>query len=300
MTQICASRLRGLAGSARSRRSRIVATGTGVAASSGVNQPGTTGHVVGVHGSVVDLAFPDFLPGIHEIALVDREALQPLTVEIQQHLDEHTVRGVALQETSGLRRGERARATGRPLEVAVGDVVLGRLVDVTGTPHDGGSAFPPDTPRRPIHHAPPPLARLERGREVFRTGIKVIDLLAPLGRGGKAGLFGGAGVGKTVLIMELIRTTVEHYAGISVFAGIGERTREGHELRAERRCRAMPRVHSRRRARSRPSSSTVSRAASSIRSRCSVPCAHRVQDPPRFDVAMMIVFVKSATRPFHQ
>ena len=195
--------------------------------------PSTTGHVVGVHGSVVDLAFPDSLPGIHEIALVEWEAPQPLTVEIQQHLDEHTVRGVALQETSGLRRGERARPTGRPLEVPVGDVVLGRLVDVAGTPHDGGPAFSPDTPRRPIHHAPPPLARLQRGREVFRTGIKVIDLLAPLGRGGKAGLFGGAGVGKTVLIMELIRTTVERYAGISVFAGIGERTREGHELRAE-------------------------------------------------------------------
>jgi F-type H+-transporting ATPase subunit beta len=198
-----------------------------------VNPPTNSGYVVGVHGSVVDIVFPDLLPGIHEIAVVEWDAPHPLTVEILQHLDERTVRGVALQETSGLRRGERARATGRPLEVAVGNVVLGRVVDVTSEPHDGGPAFPPDTPRRPIHHEAPPLARLERGREVFATGIKVIDLLAPLGRGGKAGLFGGAGVGKTVLIMELIRTTVERYAGISVFAGIGERTREGHELHAE-------------------------------------------------------------------
>ena len=191
------------------------------------------GAVVGVHGSVVDLVFPGSPPAIHDLVVIEWDGPHPLVVEIQQHTGEHAARGVALQDTAGMRRGERARATGRPLEVVVGDEVLGRLVDVTGTPQDRGPAFSHDAPRRAIHQPAPPLARLARGNDVFRTGIKVIDLLAPLPRGGKAGLFGGAGVGKTVLIMELIRTTVERYAGISVFAGIGERSREGHELRAE-------------------------------------------------------------------
>ncbi len=190
------------------------------------------GEVVGIHGSVVDVRFPGTPPAIRDAIVVDPDAA-PIVVEVQQHLDEHTARGVALRETGGLARGRPAVGTGGPLAVPVGEAMLGRLVDVTGTPGDNGPAIAADVPRRAIHQPPPPLDRLERTDEVFRTGIKVIDLLAPLGRGAKAGLFGGAGVGKTVLIMELIRTTVERYSGISVFAGIGERSREGHELRVE-------------------------------------------------------------------
>jgi F-type H+-transporting ATPase subunit beta len=189
------------------------------------------------------MTFPGAPPPINDAVIVEWDGPHALVVEIQQHVDDHTARGVALHETGGLRRGERVRAAGGPLAVVVGETVLGRLIDVTGAPQDGGAAFAPGTPRRAIHQSPPPLDRLDRSREVFHTGIKVIDLLAPLGRGGKAGLFGGAGVGKTVLIMELIRTTVERYAGISVFAGIGERSREGHELRVElERSGVLPRT----------------------------------------------------------
>jgi len=200
------------------------------------------GEVVGIHGSVVDVVFAGTLPAIRDAIVVDPDGAG-IVVEVQQHLDAHTTRGVALHETSGLARGERVRVTGGPLTVPVGDAMLGRLVDVTGTPQDGGPPIAAAIPRRSIHQPPPALDRLDHEHEVFRTGIKVIDLLAPLGRGSKAGLFGGAGVGKTVLIMELIRTTVERYAGISVFAGIGERSREGHELRVElERSGVLPRT----------------------------------------------------------
>jgi F-type H+-transporting ATPase subunit beta len=151
-------------------------------------------------------------------------------VEVQQHLDAQRVRGVAMQETTGLKCGTVARDVGSPICVPVGEATLGRMIDVVGEPIDGEGAFSSDVPRLPIHRRPPDIARQETKRKLFHTGIKVIDLLAPLPRGGKAAMFGGAGVGKTVLIMELIRTTVEAYSGISVFAGIGERTREGHEL----------------------------------------------------------------------
>jgi len=126
-----------------------------------------------------------------------------------------------------------AHATGAPIRVPVGDAVLGRLLNAVGRPADRGPSLPSDTPLRPIHAAAPALDRLGAAQEIFQTGIKVIDLLAPLVKGGKAAMFGGAGVGKTVLIMELIRTTVERHSGISVFAGIGERSREGHELLLE-------------------------------------------------------------------
>ncbi len=194
------------------------------------------GTVVGVAGSVVDVAFASGPLPLLGTAIEAAPPGRPrLVLEVQQHLSPTEVRSVAMHSTSGLARGTVVRATGRPILVPVGEAVLGRLMDVIGEPLDHGGPFPPDVPRLPIHRAPPPLARQGRAAEVFWTGIKVIDLLAPLAQGGKAAMFGGAGVGKTVLIMELIRTTVEKYAGLSVFAGIGERSREGHELLLELR-----------------------------------------------------------------
>lgn len=189
------------------------------------------GEVVAIHGSVVDIEFGEGdLPAIFNALEVEWDGPHRLVVEVQQHLDARRVRGVALQETAGLKCGTKVRDGMAPIRVPVGEATLGRMMDVIGEPIDEGTAFPADTPRSPIHRRAPRLATQAGGRELFHTGIKVIDLLAPLPRGGKAAMFGGAGVGKTVLIMELIRTTVESYSGISVFAGIGERTREGHEL----------------------------------------------------------------------
>jgi len=193
------------------------------------------GFVAAVHGSVVDVRFAGRLPAINEGVNIVQDGAPHLVVEVHQHLDSKTVRAVALGNTAGLRRGAVARATGTPILVPVGDAVLGRLLDATGELADRGAPLPPDTPRRPIHARAPALARLGGTLEMFHTGIKVIDLIAPLVKGGKAAMFGGAGVGKTVLIMELIRTTVERHSGTSVFAGIGERTREGHELLLELR-----------------------------------------------------------------
>ena len=197
-----------------------------------------------VRGSVVDVAvLSGPLPAIHEALEVLRDEPPPLVVEVELHLDASTVRTVAMQSTSGLRRGVPVRRVGGPIQVPVGEAVLGRLIDVTGAPGDEGPAFGPEVPRWPIHRPAPPLARQSPRRELFETGIKVVDLLAPLVRGGKAAMFGGAGVGKTVLVMELIRTVVERYAGISVFAGVGERSREGHELLLElRRAGVLPRT----------------------------------------------------------
>jgi F-type H+/Na+-transporting ATPase subunit beta len=192
------------------------------------------GRVAAVHGSVVDIAFPDrALPAINDAVAIEWDLGPPLVAEVQQHLGPAMVRAVALGNTAGLRRSTPARAVGAPIRAPVGDAVLGRLLDVLGQPVDHGPALPPDTERRPIHAPAPGLERQSGAREIFHTGIKVIDLLAPLTAGGKAAMFGGAGVGKTVLIMELIRTTVERHSGISVFAGIGERSREGHELLLE-------------------------------------------------------------------
>jgi F-type H+-transporting ATPase subunit beta len=196
--------------------------------------PAAAGRVVAVHGSVVDIAFPDgVLPHIDEAVAIAWDRGAPLLVEVQQHLGPARVRAVALGPTAGLKRRTEARALGGPISVPVGEAVLGRLVNAVGEPIDRGAALPAGIARRPIHAAAPALDRLSGSREIFHTGIKVIDLLAPLVKGGKAAMFGGAGVGKTVLIMELIRTTVERHAGISVFAGIGERSREGHELLRE-------------------------------------------------------------------
>jgi len=195
------------------------------------NARAAAGEVVAVRGSVVDIAFDEgALPPIHNALEIEWDAATRLVVEVHHHLDTQRVRGVALQETAGLRCGTRAIDTGAPVCVPVGEATLGRMMDVLGDPIDKGAKFDADVPRSPIHAKPLSISEQKTERELFHTGIKVIDLLAPLPRGGKAAMFGGAGVGKTVLIMELIRTTVETYAGISVFAGIGERTREGHEL----------------------------------------------------------------------
>ena len=189
------------------------------------------GHVVAVSGSVVDIAFPgNMLPQIGHAVEIPMDDGRILTVEVQQHVDKTKIRGVAMQETAGLGGSMVARDTGAPIMVPAGKAVLGRLVNVVGEPIDHGVPFGRDVHRLPIHRKAPKISEQKGSRDIFLTGIKTIDLLAPLVQGGKAAMFGGAGVGKTVLIMELIRSTVEHHSGISVFAGIGERSREGHEL----------------------------------------------------------------------
>jgi F-type H+-transporting ATPase subunit beta len=189
------------------------------------------GRVKAVRGAVVDVSFTrDVLPAIGEALRIETSQGRPLIAEVQSHIDTATARAVALHSTAGLARGTPVHPTGGPLTAPVGDAVLGRLLDVSGEVHDNGLPLPADTPRLPIHRAPPPLASQAAAATVFETGIKVIDLLVPLAFGGKAAMFGGAGVGKTVLLMELIHSMVERYQGISVFAGIGERSREGHEL----------------------------------------------------------------------
>jgi F-type H+-transporting ATPase subunit beta len=191
----------------------------------------STGFVTRVRGSIVDVEFPgDRLPSITEALRVTLEGGRSLVLEVEQHVDLSHVRTVALAFTEGLRRGDPVVATGAPITVPVGDAVLGRLVDVLGEPIDGLGPLPEDAPRRPILRAAPPLREQTHAREPYPTGIKLLDLLTPLSRGGKAGLFGGAGVGKTVLLMELIRATVREHHGRAVFAGIGERSREGNEL----------------------------------------------------------------------
>lgn len=194
------------------------------------------GHVTAVRGAVVDIAFEGGdLPPVDDALVVEWDRPEDLLIEVQAHLDPSTVRCVSLQATGGLRRGTPVRRAGGPIEVPVGDAVLGRLLDVTGRACDDEPDLSADMPRHPIHRSAPPLAARNRATNIFETGIKVIDLLAPLAQGGKAAMFGGAGVGKTVVVMELIHAMVKAYKGISVFAGIGERSREGHELLIEMR-----------------------------------------------------------------
>ncbi|RDJ99754.1 F0F1 ATP synthase subunit beta [Paraburkholderia lacunae] len=191
----------------------------------------SNGHVVAVRGAVVDVMFADdTLPAVNDALMILSDDLAPVLAEVQAHLSETTVRALALQSTAGLRRGARVSVGGGPIEAPVGETVLGRLLDVTGATCDDGETLSPHIERRPIHRAAPPLASQKGTTTLFATGIKVIDLLAPLAQGGKAAMFGGAGVGKTVLVMELIHAMVERYQGISVFAGVGERSREGHEM----------------------------------------------------------------------
>lgn len=189
------------------------------------------GLVARIDGSVVDIRFPDGqLPPINNAVEINWDLPDRLIAEVHQHLSPEIVRAVALRETAGLSCGVPARDLGSSIQIPAGDAVLGRMINVIGDPIDHLDAFPDDCPRSPIHQKPLPISQFKRGRSPFFTGIKVIDLLAPLARGGKGAMFGGAGVGKTVLIMELIHSTIEKYGGISVFAGIGERSREGHEL----------------------------------------------------------------------
>ncbi len=189
------------------------------------------GRVVAVRGAVVDVEFAaGHLPALQdalEIATVDGRAI---IAETEAHLDAETVRALALSSTSGLRRGDSARGTGGPVAAPVGAALLGRLVDAMGRIGDGGAELAADIRREPIHRPPPPLQRSYAKPELFATGIKAIDLMTPIAQGGKAAMFGGAGVGKTVLVMELIHAMVERYDGVSVFAGVGERSREGHEM----------------------------------------------------------------------
>lgn len=194
------------------------------------------GHVIAVRGPVLDVEFDGgYLPSVNDALHIDAGAAGTLVAEVQSHLDDRTIRAVALQTTSGLARGAVAEATGAAIRVPVGDAVLGRLLTTTGDVGDGGAPLPTDVPRRPIHRAPPALELQSAATTVFETGIKVLDLLSPLAQGGKAAMFGGAGVGKTVLVMELINAMVARYEGVAVFAGIGERSREGHELLTDMR-----------------------------------------------------------------
>jgi F-type H+-transporting ATPase subunit beta len=189
------------------------------------------GYVTAVSGSVVDVLFAaGEIPPLKHALEVDWDGPHRLIIEIQRHLDPRTVRGVAMQETAGLSPGVAVRDMGGPMQVPTGAAVLGRLINVMGEPIDRGEPFDSSVPRAPIHCSPPRITDQPSARELYQTGVKIVDFLAPLARGGKAGMFGGAGVGKTVLIMEFIRTIVEKYSGVSIFAGIGERSREGHEL----------------------------------------------------------------------
>ncbi|NLA42576.1 F0F1 ATP synthase subunit beta [Candidatus Saccharibacteria bacterium] len=187
-----------------------------------------SGKIIQVVGVVVDVEFAEgALPAIYDAlhAEVDKRII---TLEVAQHLDEHTIRAIALSSTDGLRRGGAVKATGAPISVPVGSKTLGRMFNVVGEPIDGKPA--PKAETAPIHRSAPPLSEQSNKAEILETGIKVVDLIAPLAKGGKAGLFAGAGVGKTVLITELINNIAKFHSGNSVFAGVGERTREGNDL----------------------------------------------------------------------
>ena len=188
------------------------------------------GSVARVAGVVVDAEFRSGdLPSIHNALLVHRDDAPALTIEVQEHIDPFTVRAIAMESTAGLRRGLTVTDSARPIQVPVGRSTLGRLFNVLGQPIDGQS-LADDVQRKPIHADSPPLNQQQVVSEPFVTGIKAIDLLIPYPRGGKIGLLGGAGVGKTMLIIELMRHTIREHSGIVLFAGVGERSREGNDL----------------------------------------------------------------------
>ena len=186
-----------------------------------------TGVIVSVRGSVVDVRFDEHLPPIYSLLRTGKD--KEIAIEVLSQLDAHRVRGIALNPTQGLSRGMRVEDTGGPLKVPVGKEILSRMFDVFGNTIDRKPALT-KARLRSVHQSPPPLARRSTKSELFETGIKVIDVLMPLERGGKAGLFGGAGVGKTVLLTEMIHNMVGQHEGVSIFCGIGERCREGEEL----------------------------------------------------------------------
>jgi F-type H+/Na+-transporting ATPase subunit beta len=189
-----------------------------------------TGLVLAVRGSVVDVSFPDYIPAQYTRLLAGREG--NIIIEVITHLDSNTVRGIALTSVQGLARGTTVIDTGQTIQTPVGERILGRMLNVFGGAIDGGESLAGGE-WRSIHQHPVPLSRQSTQSEIFETGIKAIDVLAPLERGGRAGLFGGAGVGKTVLITEMINNVVGHHEGVSLFCGIGERSREGEELYRE-------------------------------------------------------------------
>jgi len=186
------------------------------------------GTVIEIKGVVIDVVFGGELPEIYTALEIQRPGGK-LVAEVQQHLGDDRVRAVAMDSTDGLARGTEVVDTGAPISVPVGDGTLGRLWNVLGDPIDNEPA-PEGMERWPIHRDPPSFRDLSPTTEIFETGIKVVDLIAPYVKGGKVGLFGGAGVGKTVLIMELIHNIALHHGGVSVFSGVGERTREGNDL----------------------------------------------------------------------
>ncbi len=193
----------------------------------------TTGKVKQIIGAVVDVQFAEGgLPEIYNALELRRENGDKLVLEVQQHLGEDSVRTIAMDGTEGLVRGMDVTDTGRAIAMPTGDAINGRLFNVTGDPIDGLPAVSKEN-GRPIHALPPRFENLSTATEVLFTGIKVIDLIEPYAKGGKIGLFGGAGVGKTVLIQELINNIAKGYGGLSVFAGVGERTREGNDLLRE-------------------------------------------------------------------
>jgi F-type H+-transporting ATPase subunit beta len=193
------------------------------------------GRVEQVTGVVVDAVFPEQLPEIYSALKIEMAGDEDgekteLVCEVQQHLGDDRVRAVAMDATDGLQRGDRVIDTGESITVPVGDVTLGRIFNLLGEPIDQGEEIPSDGERWPIHRPAPEASDLAPTQEILETGIKVIDLLAPYAKGGKVGLFGGAGVGKTVLIQELIRSIAEEHEGLSAFCGVGERSREGNDL----------------------------------------------------------------------
>jgi F-type H+-transporting ATPase subunit beta len=192
----------------------------------------STGKIVRVSGPVVDVEFPDTLPAIYNALTVEYKVQnQParMTLEVQQHLGDKWVRTISMSGTEGIKRGFEVTDSGAPISIPVGEGVMGRVFDVTGTPVDDRGPIQAEK-YYPIHRPPPPLVDQSTSPQVLATGIKVIDLICPFFKGGKVGAFGGAGVGKTVVIMELINNIAKLHGGVSVFAGVGERTREGNDL----------------------------------------------------------------------
>ena len=195
-----------------------------------------SGHISQIIGPVIDVFFDTkgqdaekVLPKIHDALKIERPDGRELVVEVQQHIGEDTVRCVAMDNTDGLQRGLEAKQTGSPIVMPAGEQIKGRMMNVIGQPIDGMKSLDMQG-AYPIHREPPKFEDLSTHKEMLATGIKVIDLLEPYMKGGKIGLFGGAGVGKTVLIMELINNIAKGHNGYSVFAGVGERTREGNDL----------------------------------------------------------------------
>ena len=192
------------------------------------------GHIAQIIGPVIDVVFDDekSLPKLYDALVIDRENGEKLVLEVQQATGENTVRTIAMDSTDGLRRGMEVVATGSPISMPTGEDIRGRLFNVIGQPIDGLGKVEGKT-SYPIHREPPAFEELTTQSEILYTGIKVIDLIEPYAKGGKVGLFGGAGVGKTVIIMELINNIAKAYSGLSVFGGVGERTREGNDLLRE-------------------------------------------------------------------